>query len=86
MNLNRKIPYCSHTLTLINSDPLPVSACLVLREPGGETSGAGDSVAAHPGPVAGDCGEDGASGEEDDLQGPPAPPQQPNTVTWASDV
>ena len=72
--------------TLINSDLLYVSARLVLREPGGETGGAGDSVAAHPGPVAGDCGEDSASGEEDDLQGPPAPPQQPNTVTWASDV
>ena len=63
---------------------LRVSARLVLREPGGAAGGAGDSVAAHPGPVAGDCGEDGASGQEDDIQGPPAPPQQPHPVNWAT--
>ena len=52
----------------------------MLREPGGEAGGQGDGVAAHTGPVAGDRGEDGASGQEDDLQGPPAPSQQPHTV------
>ena len=59
-----------------------VSARVVLREPGGAAGGAGDSVAAHPGPVAGDRGEDGAAGQEDDLQGPPTSPQQPNSVNW----
>ena len=66
------------------TNSLRVSARLVLREPGGAAGGAGDSVAAHPGPVAGDCGEDGASGQEDDIQGPPAPPQQPHPVNWAT--
>ena len=58
------------------------SARLVLREPGGEAGGQGDGVAAHAGPVAGDRGEDGASGQEDDLQSPSAPSQQPHTVNW----
>ena len=58
------------------------SARLVLREPGGEAGGQGDGVATHAGPVAGDRGEDGASGQEDDLQSPSAPSQQPHTVNW----
>ena len=58
-----------------------VSARVVLREPGGAAGGPGDSVAAHPGPVAGDRGEDGAAGAEDELQGAAAPRHQPHPVT-----
>ena len=62
------------------SEVVCCSAHLVLLQPGGSPGGPGGGVAAHAGPVAGDRGEDGASGQEDDLQGSPAPSQQPHTV------
>ena len=57
-----------------------ISAHLVLWESRGQTTRQGGCVAAHPGPVAGDRGEDRASGQEDELQGAEAPHHQPHSV------
>ena len=57
-----------------------ISAHLVLRESGGETARQGGGVAAHPGPVARDRGQDRAPGPEDELQGAQAPRHQPHSV------
>ena len=57
------------------------AACVVLREPGGAAARPRAGVAAHAGPVAGDRGEDGAAGAEDELPGAAAPRHQPHPVT-----